>query len=532
MSGRHASATPVRAPAWLPLVALALAGAVLVVQLALTVAGTGRALLTFDSAEYAVAGRTTARLGRLATTFVLPHESTRPSQPPFPLILGHPLVPLANALMFRLGGERVVLTLVPPALAMLALAVAVAFLAVGLGAGPAMAVCAVATLVLHPRLLYVASEGLTEIPFAAALTMAAVALTRPVGRTRALGFGVALGIAHLARPVMAPLLPAWLAGLALVSPPGARWRRVGWALAGFVPCAAALALYKTLAAGDPLADVARDNLLVGLDPRFTPLAIQCAVAPPTPLEWLTRHPAAMPAKLARELPGLLVGAWGQAGWLWPPALAGALIGFTRRERRGAAMALVGSTVLLAVLVAASLPSRRYLLPLLPFEIAFAFAGLAGLGRRLGGAAPIATLGAIALVITTAAIPTARDWRWALTARVRDRGVFDERTWRDAGVRIALGVPPGSLIASDAGAFVAWYADRPAVLLPARPEDLPALETRLPLEALVLTNEWLLDQPGFEAWARVAHGDDTPPGWRRVHDVASGRLHAAVLLRVR
>jgi hypothetical protein len=256
------------------------------------------------------------------------------------------------------------------------------------------------------------------------------------------------------------------------------------------------------------------------------------VNPPDPLVWLRAHPAAFGAKLAREFPPLLFAAWGQAGWLAPLALAGTLVLLFDRERRGVAVALAGSSVLLALLVAATLPSHRYLLPLLPLEIAVAFATLERLARRLGLAGPIAMVAALALAVPVAALPTVRDWRWALTSGTRDRGVFAEREWREAGRAIARHVPPGALIASDAGAFVAWYADRPAVLIPERPGDLGALETRLPVQALVLTNEWLLDQPGFAGWSRLASGTNRLDGWRRVRPVVAGRLRAVIWLRER
>jgi len=533
MSARRGRATTSgHAPAGLVPAAVLVTGIVLTLHLVLTVAGTGRTLFTFDSAEYAVAGRATARDGRLVTTFVLPHESRGYATPPFPLVLGHPLVPLADALVFRLGGERAALTLLPAAAALLVLVGCVAALAPALGAGPGLTLVAAVTLALHPKILHYASEGLTEIPFAAALAAGALAIVRPVTRGRALACGVALGVAHLARPVMGPLLPAWLLGLALVTPRGTRIRAVGWALAAFAPFALGITLYKWLATGDPAADLARYNLLVGLDPRFTPSALQCAVDLPSPLAWLRAHPHAFAAKLARELPGLVFAAWGQAGWLAPLAFAGAGFALFHHERRGVAVALAGSSLLLALLVAATLPSHRYLIPLLPLEIAFAFATLDRLARRIGLAGPLTMVVALALAVTVSALPTARDWRWAVTRRVRDRGAFDEREWREAGLAIARRVPPGALVASDAGAFVAWYADRPAVLVPGRPGDLATLETRLPVSALVLTNEWLLDQPGFDSWRRIATGADPLAGWRRVDPVVAGRLHATVWLRER
>ena len=84
---RRAESMPLRTPhrrgaRRLMLVVGVAAGLVLGVHLTLTVFRTDRARVTFDSAQYAVAGREWARSGRLATTFVLPREPRHPTRPP------------------------------------------------------------------------------------------------------------------------------------------------------------------------------------------------------------------------------------------------------------------------------------------------------------------------------------------------------------------------------------------------------------------------------------------------------------------
>src|SRR5205085_12252230 len=117
-----------------------------------------------------------------------------------------------------------------------------------------------------------------------------IVLVRPErDARRALAFGVVLGIAHLTRPVLVPMLPVWLAGFAATAPRGRRVRHVALALAAFAPFAGALALYKTIAAGSPFADVARYNLLIGLEPRWTHERVQCLVDPPAPLPVVLTH---------------------------------------------------------------------------------------------------------------------------------------------------------------------------------------------------------------------------------------------------
>src|SRR5213078_4146685 len=110
-----------RAPDSGPLLAglAAFAIAVLVIHLDLIVRRTGAALMSFDSAEYALAGRALARTARLTTPFAYPAQLPGIPGPPFPLVAGHPLVPLLDAVMFAIGGARPMLTLVPPAFAYL-----------------------------------------------------------------------------------------------------------------------------------------------------------------------------------------------------------------------------------------------------------------------------------------------------------------------------------------------------------------------------------------------------------------------------
>ena len=520
-----------RAPRARVLVPVMLAATlILAAQWWITVAGTDRARLTFDSAEYAVAGRTLARTGQIATTFVLPHESMVPRRPPFPLILGHPAVPMLDAAMFRLQGEHASLTVIPAMLAALVLVALALRLALALGASEPLAALAALAVAIHPRVLYYASEGLTELPFAALLMAATLLLARQLTPRRSLALGLVLGLGHLVRPVMVPLLPAWLLAAALAEPANGAARRVGLVLLGFAPFALGLALYKLLAAGSAFADIARYNLLIGLEPRFTALSVQCMLNPPEPLAWIRDHPAAMIAKLMRHVPGLLLAAAWQVGLPGVIAIGGAMIGLAERRTRALGIALLGVSLTLVALIAASLPSTRYLMPVLPLLLVFGLVSWERIGRRVG-LANVLSVGLALLGIAMVPLrATVHDWRVASMTGQPDRGVIREREWHAAGRQIGALVPDGSLCASDAGAFVAWYADRPAVLLPEHPEDLAVLSQRLPVDAVVLTDEWLLAQPGFEAWQAVSSGRDTLAGWTRAGWIEAGRLHALVLRR--
>jgi hypothetical protein len=522
---------PGRAGFRIVLMVLAAAAAVLAVHVELLVRRPDRQRVTFDSAEYAIAGRTWARTGRLGTTFVLPHESRAPARPPFPLVLGHPLVPALDAIVFRVMGLRSDATLVPSALAYLALVVLVLGLARALGAGLATAVVAAGAVAVSPHILHFAVEGLTELPFAAALVAAMILLAGAGSGTRALTLGTVLGLAHLTRPVMVPMLPVWLAALAATTAPGRRVRDVALAVAAFAPFAVGLALYKLAAAGSPFADVARYNLLIGLDPAWTHERVQCLVDPPAPLPQVFAHLPALAAKLRRALPAMAYALFAQAGPSGAIGGAALAIAAVRGRERALAIATLALGAIMVVLISLTVPSTRYLLPLLPLVIVAAVVAIDRLARALRMPAVTGPVIAALLVALTTGHDLARDWRWAAQRPFRDRGTFTESEWQAAGERLANVLPPGTMMACDAGAILAWYADRPAVLLPGQPADLAVLGARLPVDAVVLTNEWLLERPGFEAWKAVAAAPGTLAGWRHVATVRAGGLRAVVLARV-
>ncbi len=511
----------------------AIAALTLLVQLELTVRRPDRSLFTFDSAEFAVAGRELSRSGRLGTTFVLPDELSVPRRPPFPLQVGHPVVPMLDAARFALAGERPELTLIPPALAYLALVILTGLLVRRLGGSTVAAGLAGLTVALSERILYYSTEGLSEIPFAACGVAAMLALGRlPRGGSPWL-LGALLGLGHLTRPVMVALLPAWIGGAAAAAEPGRRIRTAALAFAGFVPFAASLALYKWVAAGDPLADVSRYNLLIGLAPEFDPIRIHRMLDLPPPGPFLASHAAAVFAKLAAHGPGMLGGALNLAGPLAPLLLIGFLLMPERsRGDRALAFTAVAILALLVLVVTLTLPTRRYLAPLLPLLAAFGIAGAARLADR--GRRGLRTLALVLMIAIAApaAYVTARTWRWAFPAGYRDRGVFTESQWRALGRAVSTSLPRGAIVASDAGAFVAWYGDRATVLIPDRPEDLEELDRRLPLDALVLTNEWLVEQPGHDAWRAILEGASLPSGWVAAGETRSGSLYARILRRSR
>jgi len=510
---------------------LLISAAVLAIQLEVAVRRPGRGLMSFDSAEYAVAGREFARTGRLATPFVLPSMIRGPAHPPFPLLLGHPLVPAVEAVLFRLGGARPALTLVPPALAFLAVVWLAALLALRASGSAGAGFAAGLALAFAPGALDFASDGLTELPFTAFWLLALLLIAELPERPRPAALGIVLGLAHLTRPVLGPLLPVWLCGIGILAPGGRRSRTVGIALAAFAPFAIALyALHHAPGQGG-LAEPGPIMLLSGLRPDFTPERIVCMTDLPQPWAYVAAHPGALVRKALGSASALLSAALGLGSpavlllfvlhLVAPAARAG------ERRFRGLLVAL---WLALFALACVTLPSVRFLFPMQAAVFALAVAESHRLARARGLSSRLAVAGSLAVALLVSAYPTAVEWRGAWRAPANSGAVFSESEWRALGARLSHALPPETIVASDAAPWVAWYGDRAAVQLPAAPDELSALTRHLRFEAIVLTNQWAIWLPWNAPWRSVWRHESMPPGWMLADSVSAGRLHAFVLRR--
>ena len=514
--------------AWL---ALALAAAALALaHRHVAVTGPDAARFTFDSAEYALAGRTWLETGRLATPFVHPAALGNAPGPPFPLLAGHPLVPALDAVAFALTGRNADATLLPPLFAFVACVLLVARLALSLAGSRLAALGAALAFASSPWALQFACEGRTEMPFAALLTAALLLLRELPRAPRPVALGIVLGFAHLARPVVVPLLPALALGVLLLSPRGARTRNAWRALAGFLPLAALTAIYKWASVGNPFADVGGYLVLSGLSPEWAVGRLNRMTPPPDALAWLHAHPGALAGKVAGNLLTVTYGAWSRAGRV--PCLL-ALVALVRtlvegdRSERAYVITLASVASLLTLLAAATVPDPRMLFPLLPSGVALAFAGLARLAERLGARRRVALVAAASLAVLAGALPLAREWR---ALRFGDPAAYAgirEREWRALGAALEPLLPRDGLVASDAPPWVAWYARRPATAVPLEPGLLLTWPEPLRPRAVVLTNEYLIRQPFEGAWRTLYEHDQPPEGFRFAGRIRAGRVEATV-----
>ena len=160
--------------------ALALAAA----HVRVSVLAPDAARFSFDSAEYALAGRAWLETGRLVTPFVHPAALAASPGPPYPLLVGHPLVPALDALAFAIAGATPTASLAPAVLAYVLTVLVTTRLALALSGSRVAGVGAGVAFAVSPWALRFASEGLSEMPFAACLTGALVLLWHLPDRPR------------------------------------------------------------------------------------------------------------------------------------------------------------------------------------------------------------------------------------------------------------------------------------------------------------------------------------------------------------
>jgi len=200
------------------------------------------------------------------------------------------------------------------------------------------------------------------------------------------------------------------------------------------------------------------------------------------------------------------------------------------ETRPLRVTLIVLAVTFVTLVTLSLPNERYLFPLLPLAIVIGVVAARDLVHRLPLSPATAGLVMFAVIALGPALGTLKLWQAAWPHGVSDRGGFSEPEWRALGAGLTQRLPERAIVATDIGPQLAWYAERAAVLIPNTPEELPEIERSVPLDAIVLTNHWLIGTPGSEEWRSLFFANRGLAGWTLADSVTAGHLHAVVFRR--
>lgn len=487
-------------------------------------------VLSYDTAQYALAARELATHGRLATTFALPLELSRHAAPPWPLAVVQPGLVLIEAALFRITpptlrvgpfvlaqlsrpDQREWLAVVVPLacfiLTGLVLAVVASRLlrrhAPGLTEGRRLAAALTVGLAfyLDPEAQHFAAGGFTELPFTFGLLLAFAALVLGSAPRHALGFGLLLGVTGALRGNMLWFAPVFALAAAALAPPGRRARVAALVLLGYALPLAPWWLYKWRMFGSPAWDLSRFAIWDGVRGHTWFSLHHVPELPPLPggLE----AAGLLAAKTARNLPALLLDVTTGPRALWLGAIVAWLAlsrprraatadevaaDAARRPLRAAAWAALAVLALSLVVAALGVPWLRYLFPArVVFEAAGLLASWALIARLLPAAASPGLRRAVCIAVGVLALgwgglQTARGVREARAVSA-ERGVPGTLALLRTAVLMNREIPAGEAVMSNLGPILAWHARRPVVHLASSPDDLDACRRRLEFRHVLL-----------------------------------------------
>ena len=487
-------------------------------------------ILSYDAAEYMLAARELAQHGRFATTYALPLELARHSQPPWPLALVQPGLVISEAALYRMssGPDRMIegrrvdgrrpdelesLALVLPCASYILIAIALAlatshlmrisFPAVSIPARTFAGGLVALAFLLDPESQHYAVGGFTELPFTLGLVSAIGMLALGIAAQWPLMFGIVLGVTGAFRGSMLWLVPALAIGNALSAEPGHRVRLFARTLIGFAIPLIPWWLYKWHAFGTPAWDLSALSVWDGVQGRtwFTIFHQTDAPQLPQGMEAV----ALLSKKLLRNLPQVAA----ELASGLRPLLAGALILslVTARQAPRAMRSAIGTILVLVVIsalaAALSVPQLRYLFPTrVPFEAAgiLALLSLTEGAPSLSIGARRATVAAVAILVL--AWGAWQTWRGGLEAREasQERGTPGTLTLLRIATLMNREIPAGEPVMSNLGPALAWESRRPVIHLSVSPDDLNTCRRRMDFRRVLL-----VFRDAEHAW----------PGWQDV-----------------
>lgn len=484
-------------------------------------------VLSYDSAQVALAAREIAEHGRFATTFALPVELAKHPTPPWPLAVVQPGLVMWEALVFKLSPpvirfrghalfylsephQREWLTLLLPFGCYLLLAALLALCSARVldRYAPQVSVATRATtgfvvglvFLLDPEAQHLAAGGMPEMPFTVGLVFALAGLALGRAHRHPMVFGLILGLTGCFRADVLWFGPLFVIGAAIIgagettrASHGSPIRRalpiIAWIVAGCVLPLIPWWYYKWRNFGSPGWDLGRLLLWEGIDGRSWFSLYHLPELPDVPS--VASSWGALLRKLFRNLPGLLLASsTGPRG-----LLIGGLVAWLVVVRPARPLAVAGLVALAAwamglATAALGLPLLRYAFPVrIAVEAAGLLATLALIARIPDTAVTAPTRRALQVTLCLIALAWG-GWQTRLgNQEARDvsleRGVPSVLTLRDVGHRLRREIPVGEPIMSNLGPMLSWYSRRPVVHLALTPLDVEACRNRLEFRNVVL-----------------------------------------------
>ena len=495
----------------MPLVLVLLAGAALWYAHAVAWDLGGRSpILSYESAQVALAARELAWHGRLATPYALPIDLAKHAAPPWPLSAVQPGLVLAEGLILKLvpargitagSDPRAWLTLVVPFACYLAFGaftvLATRYLLarhapdaphwVRVGAPATLGLAAI----LDAQAQHFALSGVGELPATVLLLLVLLGLALGGASELPLALGVLLGLAGLFRANALWLAPLIALAAAWSAPPERRVRSAVLVLAGAVLPIAPWWLYKWRAFGSPAWDVARFELWDHVEDRSWFQLLHRAEIPVLPrgAHALGLLAAKAGANVSRVLPPLLSGPrglWLGALALWPFTRAGAER--PSRPLAAAAMVAFAGLVLDTVAACAGTPLLREVFATRVLAELAGMLALWSLLQRMPGASERQR--AVACVLAALLALGWGTWTTHLAqdesrATSLERGVPSSRSLTGLSIALNEVLSPGEALMSNLGPALAWQTNHPVIHLAYSPEDVAACRARNDFRHLLL-----------------------------------------------
>ena len=513
----------------LPLVLVLVAAAVLWYAHALAWDLGGRSpILSYESAQVALAARELAWHGKIGTPYALPIDLATHTGSPWPLSAVQPGLMLTEALIFKLvpargmmatSDMRAALTLVVPFVCYLAFGaftvLATRYLLarhvpdaphwVRSGAPAAMGLAAI----LDAQAQHFALSGVGELPATVLLVLALLGLA--LGGATELPFvlGLMLGLAGLFRANALWLAPVVALAGAWSAPAEKRLRSGTLVLAGAVLPLVPWWFYKWRAFGSTDWDVAHFELWDHVQDWSWFELLHRAQVPELPhgAHALGLLAAKTASNLSRVVPPLLAGPrglWFGALAFWPFTRAGAE-GSAGRDRPlvAAAIVVLAGLALDTVAACAGTPLLRAVFPTRMLAELAGILALWSLLRRMPGTSERQRTVACVFAALLALGWGAWNTRLAQTESIAtsfERGVPSSRSLTAMSIALNRVLAPHETLMSNLGPSLAWQTNHPVIHLAYSPEDVAACRARHDFRHVLLV--FRSAERAWEPWQEI------------------------------